>query len=125
MEDAKSIDDVIKAYEQQFEAIEKVGGRIILMASRALAKLGKNAEDYGRVYDRILSQSAQPVIIHWLGDMFDPALANYWGTPSLDTAMDIAVDVINRNAAKVDGVKVSLLDAAARDRHASPSQTRR
>jgi hypothetical protein len=111
VEDAKSIDDVIKAYEQQFEAIEKVGGRIILMASRALAKLGKNAEDYGRVYDRILSQSKQPVIIHWLGDMFDPALANYWGTPSLDTAMDIAVDVINRNAAKVDGVKVSLLDA--------------
>jgi hypothetical protein len=111
VEDAKSIDDVIKAYEQQFEAIEKVGGRIILMASRALAKLGKNAEDYGKVYDRILSQSAQPVIIHWLGDMFDPALANYWGTPSLDTAMDIAVDVINRNAAKVDGVKVSLLDA--------------
>jgi hypothetical protein len=111
VEDARSIDDVIKAYEQQFEAIEKVGGRIILMASRALAKLGKSAEDYGRVYDRILSQSAQPVIIHWLGDMFDPALANYWGTPSLDTAMDIAVDVINRNAAKVDGVKVSLLDA--------------
>jgi hypothetical protein len=111
VEDAKSIDDVIKAYEEQFEAIEKVGGRIILMASRALAKLGRNAEDYGRVYDRILSQSAQPVIIHWLGDMFDPALANYWGTPSLDTAMDIAVDVINRNAAKVDGVKVSLLDA--------------
>ncbi|KZD20567.1 dihydrodipicolinate synthase family protein [Tardiphaga robiniae] len=111
VEDARSIDDVIKAYEQQFEAIEKVGGRIILMASRALAKLGKSTEDYGRVYDRILSQSAQPVIIHWLGDMFDPALANYWGTPSLDTAMDIAVDVINRNAAKVDGVKVSLLDA--------------
>ncbi len=64
---------------QQFEAIEKVGGRIILMASRALAKLGKNAEDYGRVYDRILSQSAQPVIIHWLGDMFDPALAELPG----------------------------------------------
>jgi hypothetical protein len=111
VEDAKSIDDVIRAYEQQFEAIEKVGGRIIMMASRALAKIGRSAEDYGRVYDRILSQSAQPVIIHWLGDMFDPALANYWGTGSLDTAMDIAVDVINRNAGKVDGVKVSLLDA--------------
>jgi hypothetical protein len=111
VEDAKSIDDVIRAYEEQFAAIEKVGGRIILMASRALAKLGKNADDYAKVYDRILSQSAQPVIIHWLGDMFDPALANYWGTPNLDTAMDIAVDVINRNAAKVDGVKVSLLNA--------------
>jgi hypothetical protein len=111
VEDAKSLDDVIRAYEEQFAAIEKVGGRIILMASRALAKLGKSADDYAKVYDRILSQSAQPVIIHWLGDMFDPALANYWGTPNLDTAMDIAVDVINRNAAKVDGVKVSLLNA--------------
>lgn len=111
IEDARSIDDVIRAYEQQFEAIEKVGGRIILMASRALAKLGRNAEDYARVYDRILSQSAQPVIIHWLGDMFDPALSGYWGTPDLDRAMDTAIDVINRNAAKVDGVKISLLDA--------------
>lgn len=111
VEDAKSIDDVIKAYEQQFEAIEKVGGRIILMASRALAKLGKNADDYAKVYDRILSQSQNPVIIHWLGDMFDPALTGYWGTSDLGKAMDTAVDVINRNAAKVDGVKISLLDA--------------
>jgi hypothetical protein len=111
VEDAKTLDDVIRAYEEQIAAIEKAGGRIILMASRALAKLGKNAEDYGRVYDRVLSQCSQPVVIHWLGEMFDPALANYWGTTSLDEAMDIAVDVINRNAAKVDGVKVSLLDA--------------
>lgn len=111
VEDAKSIDDVIKAYEQQFEAIEKVGGRIILMASRALAKLGKNADDYAKVYDRILSQSQKPVIIHWLGDMFDPALSGYWGTPDLGAAMDTATDVINRNASKVDGVKISLLDA--------------
>jgi hypothetical protein len=111
VEDAKSLDDVIHAYEEQIAAVEKAGGRIILMASRALAKLGKSAEDYGRVYDRVLSQCSQPVIIHWLGDMFDPALANYWGTASLDIAMDIAVDVINRNASKVDGVKVSLLDA--------------
>jgi hypothetical protein len=111
VEDARSIDDVIKAYEQQFEAIEKVGGRIILMASRALAKIGKNADDYAKVYDRILSQSQNPVIIHWLGDMFDPALTGYWGTSDLGKAMDTATDVINRNAAKVDGVKISLLDA--------------
>ncbi|MCX7322353.1 MAG: dihydrodipicolinate synthase family protein, partial [Hyphomicrobiales bacterium] len=111
VEDAKSIDDVIKAYEQQFEAIEKVGGRIILMASRALAKLGRNADDYAKVYDRILSQSQNPVIIHWLGDMFDPALSGYWGTSDLGAAMDTATDVINRNASKVDGVKISLLDA--------------
>ena len=110
VEDAKSIDDVIRAYEEQIAAVEKAGGRIILMASRALAKLGRNADDYARVYNRVLSQVREPVIIHWLGDMFDPALANYWGTESLDTAMDIAVGIINANAAKVDGVKVSLLD---------------
>jgi len=109
-EDAKSLDDVIRAYEEQIGAIEKVGGRIILMASRALAKIGRNPDDYAKVYDRVLSQVAEPVIIHWLGDMFDPALANYWGTPNLDEAMDVAVGVINANAPKVDGVKVSLLD---------------
>src|SRR5438309_2101198 len=110
VEDAKTIDDVIRAYEKQIAAVEKAGGRIILMASRALAKIGRNPDDYAGVYDRVLSQVREPVIIHWLGDMFDPALANYWGTPNLDAAMDVAVGVINANAAKVDGVKVSLLD---------------
>lgn len=108
--EAKSIDDVIRAYETQFEAIEGVGGRIILMASRALARIAKSPDDYARVYDRILRQAKEPVIIHWLGDMFDPALAGYWGTGDLDAAMDTAVGVINANASKVDGVKVSLLD---------------
>src|SRR3954466_14542276 len=109
-EDAKTIDDVIRAYEEQIAAVEKAGGRIILMASRALARIGRNADDYAKVYDRVLSQVSQPVIIHWLGEVFDPALANYWGTKSLDPAMDIGVSIINTNAAKVDGVKVSLLD---------------
>jgi Protein of unknown function (DUF993) len=109
-DDAKTLDDVIRAYEEQIEAIEKAGGRIILMASRALAKIGRSAEDYAKVYNRVLGQVREPVIIHWLGDMFDPALANYWGTENLDEAMDIAVGIINANAAKVDGVKVSLLD---------------
>src|ERR1043166_5005062 len=109
-QDANSLDDVIRAYEEQIEAIEKVGGRIILMASRALARIGRNAEDYAKVYNRVLGQVGEPVIIHWLGDMFDPTLANYWGTDNLDRAMDIAVGIINSNAAKVDGVKVSLLD---------------
>jgi hypothetical protein len=107
---ARSVDDVIRAYEHQFEAIEKVGGRIILMASRALARVAGGPADYERVYGRILSQSKEPVIIHWLGDMFDPALAGYWGSRDLDAAMDTAVGVINANAAKVDGVKISLLD---------------
>jgi Protein of unknown function (DUF993) len=110
VENTKTLHDVIRAYEEQISAIEKVGGRVILMASRALAKLGRNADDYAKVYDRVLSQAGEPVIIHWLGDMFDPALADYWGMADLDKAMDVAVAIINANAAKVDGVKVSLLD---------------
>jgi hypothetical protein len=109
-EDAKSVDDVSAAYEEQIAAIEKAGGRIILMASRALARIARGPDDYAKVYHRVLSQVREPVIIHWLGDMFDPALANYWGTKNLDEAMDVAVGVINANAAGVDGVKVSLLD---------------
>ena len=107
---ARSIDDVIRAYEEQFAAIEAVGGRIILMASRALARVARSADDYVKVYDRILSQAKEPVIIHWLGDMFDPALANYWGTGDLDAAMDTCVSIIKSHAEKVDGVKISLLD---------------
>ncbi len=109
-EDAKTLDDVIGAYEEQIAAVEKAGSRIILMASRALARIGRGPDDYARVYDRVLSQVAEPVIIHWLGEMFDPALANYWGTSNLERAMDVAVGVVNANAPKVDGVKVSLLD---------------
>ncbi len=109
-EDAKSPDDVICAYEHQIAAIEKAGGRIILMASRALAKIARSPDDYAKVYDRVLSQVREPVIIHWLGDMFDPALAGYWGSADLGKAMDTAVVIINANAAKVDGAKISLLD---------------
>jgi hypothetical protein len=107
---ARNIDDVIRAYEEQVEAIEKAGGRIVLMASRALAKVARTPDDYAKVYGLILRGVRQPVIIHWLGDMFDPALAGYWGSADLGKAMDTAVAIINDNAAKVDGVKVSLLD---------------
>jgi hypothetical protein len=109
-EDAKTVDDVIRAYEEQIAAVEKAGGRIILMASRALAKIARSPDDYAKVYGRVLSQVAEPVIIHWLGDMFDPALAGYWGAADLGKAMDTAVAIINADAAKVDGVKISLLD---------------
>src|SRR5712691_1918590 len=95
-EDAKSLDDVIRAYEEQIAAVEKAGGRIILMASRALAKVGRNADDYAKVYNRVLSQVREPVIIHWLGDMFDPALAGYWGNGDLDAATAVALDIIAR-----------------------------
>jgi hypothetical protein len=110
IDEARTLDDVINAYQQQIAAIEKVGGRIILMASRALARLGRGADDYADVYDRVLSQVREPVIIHWLGPMFDPALSGYWGTGDLDRAMATAVAIINANVAKVDGVKISLLD---------------
>jgi hypothetical protein len=110
-EEARSIDDVIRAYEEQIGAIEALGGRIILMASRALVRVARSPADYERVYDRVLAQARAPVIIHWLGEMFDPALKGYWGDPDLRRAMDTAVGVINAHAAKVDGVKVSLLDA--------------
>jgi len=105
-----TIDDVVRAYEEQMEAIESLGGRLIVMASRALARVAASAADYERVYDRILMQSKQPVILHWLGDMFDPALAGYWGSADLDTAMETALGVIAANPGKVDGIKISLLD---------------
>src|SRR6201989_1535997 len=109
-EDAKSVDDVIRAYEEQIAAVEKAGGRIILMASRALAKIGRNADDYAQVYNRVLSQVREPVIIHWLRHRVDTAAPNNWGTENLDKAMDNAVSLIHHHAAKVDGLKVSLLD---------------
>ncbi len=105
-----TLDDVIRAYEEQCAAIEKLGGRIILMASRALAVAARSPDDYLKVYARILRQVREPVIIHWLGEMFDPALAGYWGFADHHLAMDVALAVITADAAKVDGVKVSLLD---------------
>ena len=105
-----TIDDVIRAYEEQCAAVEKLGGRIILMASRALVKAARSPGDYARVYGRILDQVKEPVIIHWLGEMFDPALDGYWGHQDHGKAMEVAVDVIASNPAKVDGVKISLLD---------------
>ncbi len=105
------LDEVIRAYEEQCAAIEALGGRIILMASRALAACATSPDDYARVYGRILRQVKEPVIIHWLGEMFDPALAGYWGADDHAAAMDVCLAVIVDNAAKVDGIKISLLDA--------------
>jgi hypothetical protein len=105
-----TVADVIAAYEQQFAAVEGAGGRIIMMASRALAACTKSPDDYYRVYTKLLQQAKEPVIIHWLGEMFDPALAGYWGYADHSKAMEVALTVIQANAAKIDGVKVSLLD---------------
>ena len=104
-----TLDDVLRAYEEQFEAIEAEGGRVILMASRALVRAARSPDDYARVYARVLEGAAQPVILHWLGEMFDPALAGYWGAADHMAAMDVALDVIAAHADKVDGIKISLL----------------
>jgi hypothetical protein len=104
-----TIDTIIAAYEEQIEAIETLGGRIILMASRALAAAAKSPDDYVKVYGRILSQTKEPVILHWLGEMFDPALEGYWGAADHMAAMDTCLDVIAAHADKVDGIKISLL----------------
>ena len=107
-----TIADVIAAYELQCEAVESRGGRIILMASRALAACARSPDDYAEVYGRVLQQLRDPAILHWLGDMFDPALTGYWGHGDLHRATDVCLDVLRRNAAKVDGIKISLLDKA-------------
>ncbi|MDB5587494.1 MAG: dihydrodipicolinate synthase family protein [Devosia sp.] len=106
-----TIDQIIRAYEEQVGFVEGEGGRVILMASRALAVAAKSPDDYAKVYGRILSQVKQPVVMHWLGEMFDPALAGYWGDADHDKAMDVCLDVIAANADKVDGIKISLLSA--------------
>lgn len=104
-----TIDDIIGAYEEQVAFVEGEGGRIILMASRALAKAARAPDDYARVYGRLLSQVKQPAVLHWLGEMFDPALEGYWGMPSHEAAMDVCLDVIAAHADKIDGIKISLL----------------
>jgi hypothetical protein len=110
LDEVKTVDDVIAGYEEQLGAIEKMGGKLIMMASRALARVAKSPADYERVYDRILSQVRQPVVLHWLGDMFDPALSGYWGSADVGQAMSTALGIIQAHAHKVDGIKISLLD---------------
>ena len=103
------VEDVIRAYEEQIETVEALGGRIILMASRALAAAAQGPGDYVRVYERILSQVKEPVILHWLGEMFDPALEGYWGSGDHWEAMETCLDLIAAHADKVEGIKISLL----------------
>jgi hypothetical protein len=104
-----SIDDVIAAYEEQIEAVEAMGGKLIVMASRALAAAARGPQDYVKVYGRILAQVKEPVILHWLGDMFDPALAGYWGANDDLTAMEHFLGIVHDHATRIDGVKISLL----------------
>ncbi|MEW5356219.1 dihydrodipicolinate synthase family protein [Streptomyces sp. 16-176A] len=99
------------AYEEQLAVVEESGAQAILMASRALAATAQGPDDYLEVYGHLLRQAAEPVILHWLGPMFDPALEGYWGSADLDRATETFLDVIAAHPDKVDGIKVSLLDA--------------
>lgn len=107
----RSLDAVVAAYEEQLAVVEEAGASAIVMASRALAGVARGPDDYLWVYQRVLSQTAEPVILHWLGPMFDPALAGYWGSTDLDRASETLLTVIAACPGRVDGVKVSLLDA--------------
>ena len=107
---ARNLSDVEAAYEEQCEFVEAQGGQVVLMASRELARIARGPEDYQRVYDRVLSQLKLPALIHWLGEVFDPALAGYWGHADLDPAMAVCLDIITAHKEKVEGLKLSLLD---------------
>jgi hypothetical protein len=107
---ARELRDVEAAYEEQCEFVEAHGGQVVMMASRDLARIARGREDYVRVYGRVLSQLQRPALIHWLGEVFDPELAGYWGGADLDAAMAVCLEIITANRAKVEGVKLSLLD---------------
>ncbi len=105
-------DAIRSAYEQQMESIETAGGQIILMASRAFPAMGATVETYHSVYRHLIDGAEKPVILHWLGEMFDPALTGYWGSPNVAEASDSVLELIAENPVKVDGIKISLLDQA-------------
>jgi hypothetical protein len=106
-----SLEEVTRAYLEQVEFVEAAGSQVIMMASRQLAGIARSAADYREVYSTVLGQASRPVILHWLGEMFDPQLSGYWGSTDIPTATRTFLDLINEHSAKVDGVKVSLLSA--------------
>jgi hypothetical protein len=108
---AVTLAQVEAAYREQLGVVEAEGGRVILMASRALARCARNADDYLALYGRLLRDASRPVVLHWLGEMFDPELRGYWGTTDLAVALDTVTRLIRDNARFVEGIKVSLLDA--------------
>jgi hypothetical protein len=107
---ARDLRDIEAAYEEQCEYVEKVGGQVVVMASRELARIARGPDDYAHVYGRVLAQLKQPALIHWLGEAFDPALRGYWGHADLDAAMDSCLAIITAHKEKVEGLKLSLLD---------------
>ncbi|AWS45399.1 dihydrodipicolinate synthase family protein [Streptosporangium sp. 'caverna'] len=108
---ARTLDEIVAAYTEQIETVRDAGAGVVVMASRQLAAIARGPEDYHRVYGRLLTQTDRPVILHWLGEMFDPGLAGYWGSGDVAEATASFLALIREHAPMVDGVKVSLLDA--------------
>ncbi|OCJ62022.1 dihydrodipicolinate synthase family protein [Agrobacterium tumefaciens] len=100
---------IIDSYLEQLDFVQGEGGRVILMASRALTAAARSPDDYLEAYAKILSRAENKVVIHWLGEMFDPALEGYWGARDHMAAMDTCLAMIEENADKIDGIKISLL----------------
>ncbi|MFC4591804.1 dihydrodipicolinate synthase family protein [Sphaerisporangium corydalis] len=109
--DASSLTEVVSGYAEQVELVQATGAGVILMASRRLAALARSPEDYHAVYGRVLAEVDRPVILHWLGEMFDPSLAGYWGSRDVGAATESLLGLVRAHASRIDGVKVSLLDA--------------
>ncbi|WP_424975179.1 dihydrodipicolinate synthase family protein [Dinoroseobacter sp. S124A] len=112
MADLGSPEAILAAYQEQAEAIEAAGGQLILMASRAFPAMGATPDDYHKVYRALIDGAQAPVVLHWLGEMFDPALTGYWGHTGLEAANCFVLDLIAENPGQVDGIKISLLDQA-------------
>lgn len=113
LDDVISLDAVVDAYVEQLEATQDQGAGAVLMASRHLARVANTAEDYERVYERVLARSNGPVILHWLGAAFDPSLANYFGSSDTATASATLLRIIEAGGQSIVGLKMSLLDAQA------------
>src|SRR6266851_2543804 len=109
--ESHSIAEIAGAYAEQVSFVQSTGAQVILMASRALAASARGARDYIEVYGELLKQAERPVILHWLGEAFDPALLGYWGSADFDAAADTVLELIERNAGQVDGIKLSVLGA--------------
>lgn len=109
--ESHALDGIVRAYHAQLGEVQSAGGRVILMASRELARTATDPDDYHNTYGRVLAEADRPVIVHWLGEMFDPALTDYWGSGDFDCAADTVLQIISDNPKKIDGIKVSLLDA--------------
>ena len=103
--------EVLAAYERQAAEVEEAGAQVVLMASRHLAAAARAADDYLEVYGRVLEQLSAPAILHWLGPRFDPLLEGYWGSPDIDVASETLLRLVAEHPGRVDGVKLSLLDA--------------